>query len=316
MTPMMSALIKGAIFVLLLFACAFMVRSMRHFDPMGKIRKQMEEWERKKLLEGAKLSDGLMERAIEKLDRNLTQAGIKRYVPKATAELFILLCSAEFVAVFLCLKKGILLPLAAGAFVVYLNFLLTDILRFTNRKRTENHLMPMLCNISDLSMTESEITMILYRTGQMMPYPLKDALMKCHLTSRGSGDTKKAFYELRRSIHHPLFSEIILLLELAAQNNSDYIKVVDGCRGMVHRYLKEEKEKMTVAGNLLMEAGVMILIAIYGISTMVYGFAADAGVTGGLKELFFQNPVGQICFILFVLLFLGMVQVIFQFAKR
>ena len=48
---------------------------------------------------------------------------------------------------------------------------------------------------------------------------------------------------------------------------------------MVHRYLKEEKEKMTVVRNLLIEAGIMTLLAIYGISTMVHGFAVDAGVT-------------------------------------
>jgi len=150
----------------------------------------------------------------------------------------------------------------------------------------------------------------------MLPYPLKDALMTCHLTARNTGDTRKAFYELQRSIDHPLFREIILLLELAAKNDSDYLKVVNGCRGMVHRYLKEEKEKMTVVRNLLIEAGIMTLLAIYGISTMVHGFAVDAGVTGGFQELFLQDPAGQVCLLLYGLLFFCMIQTIFRFAKR
>ena len=316
MTPVVIDLIKGAVFVLLFTAMFFLVRSIRRFDPLKKIQEQMEGWERQRLLEHGASHTGWLERLLDKLDRNLTQAGIKRYIPKGTAEVFFLWCAVEFVVVFMCFSEGVMVPFMAGIAVVYINILLIDILRFKNHRITENHMLAMLCSISDLALTENEITMILYQTGQRMPYPLKEALINCHLTARNTGDTQKAFYELRRSIDHPLFREVVLLLELAAKNDSDYQKVVDGCRGMVHRYLKEEKEKMTVVRNLLVEAGIMTLIAIYGISTMVYGFAVDAGVTGGMKEFLLQNPAGQVCLLLYGLLFFGMIQVIFKFAKR
>ena len=316
MTPIVNHLIKGAVFVLLFAAMFFLVRGIRQFDPMKKVQEQVDEWERRRKLPGRNAGTSRLERLLDRLDRNLTQAGIKRYIPKATAEVFFLWCAAEFVLVFWLFGEGILLPFMAGLLAVYLNILLIDILRFKNRRITENHLLSMLNSISDLALSESEITMILYQTGQMLPYPLKDALMACHLTARNTGDTKKAFYELRRSIDHPLFRKIILLLELAANNDSDYQKVVNGCRGMVHRYLKEEKEKMAVVRNLLIEAGIMTLLAIYGISTMVHGFAVDAGVTGGFKEFFLYEPAGQVCLLLYGLLFFGMVQVIFKFAKR
>ena len=316
MTLAMNYLIKGAVFALLFTAMFFVVRSIRRFDPLKKLQEQMEDWERQRLLEQGKSHTGWLERLLDKLDRNLTQAGIKKYVPKGTAEVFFLSCVAEFVLVFWCLGEGILVPFMAGVAAVYVNILLIDILRFKNRRVTENHLLSMLGSISDLALTENEITMILYQTGQRMPYPLKDALVHCHLTARNTGDTGKAFYELRRSIDHPLFREIVLLLELASRNDGNYQKVVDGCRGMVHRYLKEEKEKMAVVRNLLIEAGIMTLIAIYGISTMVHGFAVDAGVTGGFREFFFQNPAGQVCLLIYGLLFFGMIQTIFKFAKR
>ena len=316
MTLTMNYLIKGTVFALLFAAMFFVIRSIQHFDPMKKVLEQMEDWERKRLFRDRNAGTSQLERLLENLDRNLTQAGIKRYVPKGTAEVFFLWCAAEFVLVFGLFGEGILLPFMAGVLAVYLNILLIDILRFKNRRITENHLLSMLNSISDLALSESEITMILYQTGQMLPYPLKEALINCHLTARNTGDTRKAFFELRRSIDHPLFREIILLLELAANNDSDYQKVVNGCRGMVHRYLKEEKEKMAAVRNLLIEAGIMTLLAIYGISTMVHGFAVDAGVTGGFKEFFLYDPAGQVCLLLYGLLFFGMVQVIFKFAKK
>ena len=85
---------------------------------------------------------------------------------------------------------------------------------------------------------------------------------------------------------------------------------------MVHRYLKEEKEKTAVVRNLLIEAGIMTLLAVYGISSMMHGFAVDAGVTGGFKEFFFHDPAGQICLLIYGVLFFCMLQVIFKFAKK
>jgi len=164
MTLTMNYLIKGAVFVLLFTAMFFVVRSIRNFDPIKKIQEQMEDWERQRLLENGKSHTGWLERLLEKLDRNLTQAGIKRYVPKGTAEVFFLCCAAEFVLVFLCFGEGIVVPFMAGVAAIYVNILLIDILRFKNRRMTENHLLSMLNSISDLALTENEITMILYQT--------------------------------------------------------------------------------------------------------------------------------------------------------
>lgn len=316
MTPIANHLIKVTVFALLFTAMFFLVRGIRKFDPMKKIQEQMDDWERRGVLSSKNTGTGWLERLLDRLDKNLTQAGIKRYIPKAAAEVFFLWCAAEFVLVFFVVRDGVLLPFMAGVLAVYLNILWIDILRFKNRRITENHLLSMLNGISDLALSENEITMILYQTGQRMPYPLRDALMTCHLTARSCGDSRKAFHELRRSIDHPLFREIILLLELAANNDSDYQKVVNGCRGMVHRYLKEEKEKMAVVRNLLIEAGIMTLLAIYGISSMMHGFAVDARVTGGFREFFFHDPAGQICLLIYGLLFFCMLQVIFKFAKK
>ena len=155
MTLAMNYLIRGAVFVLLFTAMFFVVRSIRKFDPIKKIQEQMEDWERQRLLENGKSHTGWLERLLEKLDRNLTQAGIKRYVPKGTAEVFFLCCAAEFVLVFLCFGEGIVVPFMAGVAAIYVNILLIDILRFKNRRMTENHLLSMLNSISDLALTDA-----------------------------------------------------------------------------------------------------------------------------------------------------------------
>jgi hypothetical protein len=203
-----------------------------------------------------------------------------------------------------------------AALAVYVNQLILDILRFRNKKITEKHLLELLNHISDYSISEGEITMILYRCGQILPNPLKDALTKCHLSARSTGNTKLALYELRMSIDHFLFQEIILLLDIVSRSGNDYQRVVNGCREMVNRYLKEEKEKATVIRSLVGEAALMTGVAAYGIFTMLHEFAGDIGFGNSMSEFFVHNTVGQFCLIIYAALIFAMIQVILRFAKR
>ncbi len=84
---------------------------------------------------------------------------------------------------------------------------------------------------------------------------------------------------------------------------------------MVNRYLKEEKEKANVVRSLVGEAALMTGVAAYGISTMLREFAGDVGFGTSMADFFFQNPVGQICLVIYAALFFAMVQVILKFAK-
>ena len=212
--------------------------------------------------------------------------------------------------------EGILVSLLTAGAAVYGNKLLLDLLRFRNKRITENHLLELLNLIGDYAISEGEITMILYRCGQSMPNPLRDVLTKCHLSARSSGNTEQALYELRRSIDHFLFREIILLLELCSHSDNDYQKVVNGCREMVSRYLKEEKEKAAVVRSLVGEAALMTGVAVYGISTMLREFAGDVGLGHSMADFFFHNPAGQVYLLIYVGLIFAIAQVILKFARR
>ena len=57
-------------------------------------------------------------------------------------------------------------------------------------------------------------------------------------------------------------------------------------------------------------------VAVYGISTMLREFAGDVGFGTSMADFFFHNPAGQMCLIIYAVLFFAMIQVILKFAKR
>ena len=305
---------KVLVLVLLIVGMYFLVKAIREYEVFQKLRDSLDELDRQKLLEQHKKS--FLQKMLDRLDEKLVQAGVKKYLPRAGVEIYFLLNVLEFTLIFVLAGEGILIPLMCAGLAVYLNQLIMDILRYRNKRITEKHLLELLNLISDYSLSESEITMILYKCGQMMPNPLKEVLTKCHLSARSTGNTAQALYELRRSIDHFLFQEIILLLELCSRSDNDYQKVIVGCREMVSRYLKEEKEKAGVVRNLVGEAALMTGVAAYGISTMLREFAGDVGFGNSMADFFLHNSVGQICMILYLGLFFAMVQIILKFAKR
>lgn len=312
----MIIFMKLLILMLLVAGMFLFIRVVLAFDPFGKILEKVDALDRQRVLEIGARKRSYLERYLDRVDEQLVQAGVKRFLPRAGVEIIFLFNVLEFTLIFVLAGDGILIPLLVAALAVYLNKLLLDILRFRNKRITEKHLLELLNLISDYSLSESEITMIFYRCGQVLPNPLKGALMKCHLSARSTGNTEQALYELRRSIDHFLFQEIILLLELCNQNGNDYQRVVNSCREMVSSYLKEEKEKAAVVRGLVGEAALMTGVAAYGISTMLREFAGDVGFGTGMADFFFHNPAGQLCLIIYAALIFAMIQVILKFAKR
>ena len=305
---------KVLIFLLLVTGMFFLIRAIQGYEIGKKLLEKADELDRQRVVEEGKKSR--LQKYLDRLDEKLLQAGVKKYLPRASVELYFLVNLLEFTLIFCLTGERILLPMLSAGLAVYLNGLILDILCYRNKRITEEHLLELLNLISDYSLSESEITMILYRCGRMLPEPLKSALVKCHLSARSTGDTEQALYELRRSIDHFLFREIILLLELCSRSDSDYQKIITGCRDMVGRYLKEEKEKAGVIRSLVGEAVLMTGVAAYGIGTMLREFAGDAGFASEMGEFFLHHPAGQICLIIYAALIFAMVQVILKFAKR
>ena len=316
MTGSIGIFLKILLLGLLVVGMYLFLKVIREYDPLQKLREKVEDLDRQRVLGAEMEKKGFLERYLDRLDEHLTQAGVKRFLPKACVEIYFLINVLEFTLIFCLAGEGILVPLLAAGAAVYANKLILDLLRFRNKRITEKHLLELLNLISDYAISESEITMILYRCGQSMPNPLKDVLTKRHLSARSSGDTAQALYELRRSVDHFLFREIILLLELCNRSDNDYQKVINGCREMVTRYLKEEKEKASVVRSLVGEAALMTGVAVYGISTMLQEFAGDVGLGHSMADFFLGNPAGQVYLLVYVVILFFMAQVILKFARK
>lgn len=307
---------KILLLIILAVGMYFLIRLIRISDPVQKVKDKVDELDRQRILDTGQRKKKRLERFLDKLDEQLTQAGIKRILPKATVEIFFLFNVLEFTVVFMVAGDGILIPLLEAGIAVYINKLIIDMLRYRNKKITEKHLLELLNLISDFSISESEITTIFFKCGQMMPEPLKSPLIQCHVSTRNTGNVRQALYELRRSNEHFLFKEIVLLLELCSHSDSNYQKVVNGCRELVNGYLKEEKTKTSVVKSLIGEAALMTAVAVYGISTMLKEFAGDVGFGNSIFDFFLYNTAGRICLILYLALIFAMIQTILKFAKR
>ena len=316
MTGSIGIFLKILLMGLLVAGMYLMLKVIREYGPLQKLREKVDDLDRQRVLGAEMEKKGFLERYLDRLDEHLTQAGVKRLLPKACVEIYFLINVLEFTLIFCLTGEGILLPLLTAGAAVYANKLILDLLRFRNKRITEKHLLELLNLISDYAISESEITMILYRCGQSMPNPLKDVLTKCHLSARSSGDTAQALYELRRSVDHFLFREIILLLELCNRSDNDYQKVINGCREMATRYLKEEKEKASVVRSLVGEAALMTGVAVYGISTMLQEFAGDVGLGHSMADFFLRNPAGRVYLLIYVVILFFMAQVILKFARK
>ena len=316
MTGSIGIFLKLLLLGLLVVGMYLLLKVIREYGPLQKLREKVEDLDRQRVLGAETEKKGFLERYLDRLDEHLTQAGVKKFLPKACVEIYFLINVLEFTLIFCLTGEGILVPLLTAGAAVYANKLILDLLRFRNKRITEKHLLELLNMISDYAISESEITMILYRCGQSMPNPLKDVLTKCHLSARSSGDTAQALYELRRSVDHFLFREIILLLELCNRSDNDYQKVINGCREMVTRYLKEEKEKASVVRSLVGEAALMTGVAVYGISTMLQEFAGDVGLGHSMADFFLRNPAGRVYLLVYVVILFFMAQVILKFARK
>ena len=316
MTGSIGIFLKLLLLGLLVAGMYLLLKVIREYDPLQKLREKVDDLDRQRVLGAETEKKGFLERYLDRLDEHLTQAGVKKFLPKACVEIYFLINVLEFTLIFCLTGEGILVPLLTAGAAVYANKLILDLLRFRNKRITEKHLLELLNLISDYAISESEITMILYRCGQSMPNPLKDVLTKCHLSARSSGDTAQALYELRRSVDHFLFREIILLLELCNRSDNDYQKVINGCREMVTRYLKEEKEKASVVRSLVGEAALMTGVAVYGISTMLQEFAGDVGLGHSMADFFLRNPAGRVYLLVYVVILFFMAQVILKFARK
>ena len=123
--------IRIILFSLLAVGMYLLIKAVHAVKPVKTVLLKLDEMEKDRALETGEKKKGFA-RYLDRMDEQLTQAGIKRWMPKATVELYFLFNVLEFTLIFCLAGEGILLPLLTAAIAVYLNKLLIDILRYRN----------------------------------------------------------------------------------------------------------------------------------------------------------------------------------------
>ena len=78
-----SFLLKALLFILLVAGMYFLVKAIRDYRPLRKLREKVDDIERQRLLSAETEKQSFLERYLDRLDEHLTQAGVKKYLPKA-----------------------------------------------------------------------------------------------------------------------------------------------------------------------------------------------------------------------------------------
>ena len=145
-------ILKICVLLFLITGMLFTVRTIRTFNPLEKLLGVVNELERDRLLEVGSQEKTFFEKYLDKLDEQLTQAGVKRFLPRAGVEIYFLINVLEFTLIFFLMGDGILIPFLTAVLAVYVNRLILDILRFRNKHITEKHLLELLNLFSDYSL--------------------------------------------------------------------------------------------------------------------------------------------------------------------
>ena len=96
-------IMKLFILLFLIIGMFLLVRAVKAFDPFGKIFDKMDELDRERLLNTGSQKKTFFEKCLDKLDEHLTQAGVKRFLPKAGVEVYFLFNILEFNSFVPCL---------------------------------------------------------------------------------------------------------------------------------------------------------------------------------------------------------------------
>lgn len=223
-----------------------------HSRERQKQLKRPEGWEKRK--------------GILKLERLLHGSGMKKMVPFISAELLILLllllAGAGYVTASL-LHTGILFRILALFLGPALIFIVLHLKSLLNYNRVEKNLLTFLNLLDNFSVTEGEITAILYKVSRFVDPPLSDLLQECYFQTQITGDTSRALFDLQDKAVHPKFKEIIRNLEVCSRYDADYASVVSANRKSIQDYMayrKKRKSIINVAKTELLLLIVMVFL--------------------------------------------------------
>lgn len=253
-------------FGLLLTGFLLLFREIRMFEQMERLLRKtwsgMDEAARKRNLHDRQRLMQLQQEHTfwTVLERELNYTGLRLRFPKLTVEIWIVcnllagVCAAVLLLAHAGLTAGIVGPiLLCGAEIAVFR-----LMRMTNLRRVNNHLMKFLDFLGNYSITAGEVTGILYQVSRYMEEPIKSALESCYYEAQLTGDTGLALLSMAEKIEHPQFKEIAKNMEVSVRYCADFTALVAGSKRSLREYLKVTQEKKGMLREAVINMGLLV----------------------------------------------------------
>lgn len=262
----MRAGMLAGIFVMLITGFLLLFRGIRLLERLERFLKktqfEMDGAARRRSLEDRKKLIQLQNRHTwwTDMERNLDYAGIRLRFPGLTVEMWIVcnLLVGTCVAVLLFSQAGVTAGLTGLAALFGAELTALRWMRTANLRRVNGHLMKLLDLLGNYSITEGEITGILYQVSRYMEEPIKSALEACYYEAQLTGDTGLALLSMAEKIEHPKFKELARNLEVSVRYCADLTALVSGSKRSLREYLRVAQERKGMLQEALINMGLLL----------------------------------------------------------
>lgn len=228
---------------------------------------------RKDIEEEKVMEDGYGQESsvLYRLDLALYQAGISKKIPFMVSEVFILitafLCVGAFVTALIFIKN-IIAAFCIAAFLIFLEYLLVEVLLIHNSTKIEEEIVKFTNLLENYSKSSDDIVTIMENTWSYLNEPLRSAIKACCVECRTSGDTQTAFKRLELAIRYRHFSELVRNLEMCSRYNADYSAVIHKSRDIIRDYISQKEQRKQLANTSRLNICILYLGAIIVIRTL------------------------------------------------
>lgn len=203
-----------------------------------------------------------------RIERKLDYCGIRRRIPKLTAEWFIVLelAGAAFCFLLLLAVLGAGGAVAGLSVLLGLEYLVFGYARMRELKSVNENLLKLLDFLGNYSVTAGEISGIFLQVGRYLEEPLKSALEGCCYEAQTTGDVSAAMLSMAERIEHPKFKELVRNMEISSRYCADLTMLVSSSRRSMREYLRLRRERK----GMLREAAInMFLLAFLSLFALI-----------------------------------------------
>lgn len=230
---------------------------------------------------------------INNLDRILTYSGLKYKYKFVSTEMILLFWVVQAALAIIVGQRlgaflyGLLFALA----VIAITYMTLSVFSNIQYKIVHKSILKFVNIVENFAATSNDIITILEKSCAYAQNPIKDAVYRCVVEARNSGDKDYALRKLQDNIENDYFKELIRTLRIASNYEANYVEVIRDCKSVLQQSLKYESEKQAIRNN---GRGDMLVLTAVG-ALCLFLTESISGYT--ISELLFSTGiVGQLLF--------------------